>query len=111
MPLTPMQTLIMILAITFGTMITRFTPFVLFPEHREPPKVISDLGKMLPPAMMGLLVIYSLRNTAPLHWPYGLPQLIAITIIIILHKWKGNVLLSIGAGTAVCMFLVQTVFI
>ena len=108
--LTPVQTLIMIFAVALGTMITRFTPFLLFPDSKEPPKVVTYLGKVLPPAVMGLLVVYCLRNVSVVRAPHGLPELIAIAVIVILHKWKGNVLLSIGAGTVLYMVLVQAVF-
>ncbi|MGN1140472.1 MAG: branched-chain amino acid transporter permease [Oliverpabstia sp.] len=108
--LTPVQTLIMIFAVALGTMITRFTPFLLFPDSKEPPKVVTYLGKVLPPAVMGLLVVYCLRNVSVVRSPHGLPELIAIAVIVILHKWKGNVLLSIGAGTVLYMVLVQAVF-
>ena len=110
MPLTPIQTLAMIAAIALGTMATRFAPFLLFPESREAPKAVADLGKCLPPAMMGLLVVYCLRNVPVLTAPHGLPELIAIAILIALHLWKNNVLLSIGGGTLVYMLLVQLVF-
>ena len=108
--LTPVQTLIMIFAVALGTMITRFTPFLLFPDSKKPPKVVTYLGKLLPPAVMGLLVVYCLRNVSVVRAPHGLPELIAIAVIVILHKWKGNVLLSIGAGTVLYMVLVQAVF-
>ena len=108
--LTPVQALIMIFAVALGTMITRFTPFLLFPDSKEPPKVVTYLGKVLPPAVMGLLVVYCLRNVSVVRAPHGLPELIAIAVIVILHKWKGNVLLSIGAGTVLYMVLVQAVF-
>lgn len=108
--LTPVQTLIMIFAVALGTMITRFTPFLLFPDSKKPPKVVTYLGKLLPPAVMGLLVVYCLRNVSVVRSPHGLPELIAIAVIVILHKWKGNVLLSIGAGTVLYMVLVQAVF-
>lgn len=108
--LTPVQTLIMIFAVALGTMITRFTPFLLFPDSKEPPKVVTYLGKVLPPAVMGLLVVYCLRNVSVVRAPHGLPELIAIAVIVILHKWKGNVLLSIGAGTVLYMVLVQAIF-
>jgi len=110
MLLTPAQTIIMILAIALGTMTTRFTPFFLFPEHKEPPIIITYLGRVLPPAMMGLLVIYCLKGISIETAPHGIPELIAILIILGLHKWKDNVLISIGGGTAVYMVLVQTVF-
>ena len=108
--LTPVQTLIMIFAVALGTMITRFTPFLLFPDSKKPPKVVTYLGKLLPPAVMGLLVVYCLRNVSVVRSHHGLPELIAIAVIVILHKWKGNVLLSIGAGTVLYMVLVQAVF-
>ncbi|MEG1999834.1 MAG: AzlD domain-containing protein [Evtepia sp.] len=108
MTLTPLQTIIIILAVALGAIITRFTPFILFPEHKEPPKVVVYLGRVLPAAMMGLLVIYCLRNVSFLANPYGIPELIAIALIVILHTWKRNVLLSIGGGTALYMILLHT---
>lgn len=108
--LTPAQTIIMILAVALGTMVTRFAPFLLFPDHQNPPAVINYLGKVLPPAMMGLLVVYCLKNVSVTVSPYGIPELISIGLIVLLHKWKGNVLLSIGAGTVLYMLLVQYVF-
>ncbi|MFB0920331.1 MAG: branched-chain amino acid transporter permease [Oscillospiraceae bacterium] len=110
MLLTPTQTLIMILAVALGAMTTRFTPFILFPEHKEPPKIITYLGRVLPPAMMGLLVIYCLKSVSIKSSPHGIPELIAILAIVALHKWKSNVLISIGGGTLVYMILVQAVF-
>ncbi|PKM72723.1 MAG: branched-chain amino acid transporter AzlD [Firmicutes bacterium HGW-Firmicutes-16] len=110
MLLTPTQTVIMILAIALGSMTTRFTPFFLFPEHKEPPKIITYLGRVLPPAMMGLLVVYCLKGVSLKTAPHGIPELIAILVIVALHKWKNNVLISIGGGTLVYMVLVQTVF-
>lgn len=111
MQLTETQTLITILVVALGTMITRFSPFLLFPDHKEPPKIIGYLGKMLPPAMMGLLVVYCLKNVSVLTSPYGIPELIAILSIVLLHKWKNNVLLSIGGGTVVYMIFVQAIFV
>lgn len=107
MALTPGQVWIYIILITLGTMITRFTPFILFPESKKPPKIVTYLSNVLPPAVMGLLVVYCLRNTEVLSSPYGLPELIAIIAIIILHKWKSNVLLSIIGGTAIYMILLN----
>lgn len=110
MLLTPMQTVIMILAIALGTMATRFAPFILFPQSKQPSRLVIDLGRMLPPAMMGLLVVYCLRNVSVLTGTRGIPELISIVGIVLLHRWKNNVLLSIGVGTAIYMVLVQTVF-
>ncbi len=110
MLLTQAQTLVIILAVAIGAMVTRFAPFLLFPEVKEPPKVITYLGQVLPPAMMGLLVVYCLKGVSIRVSPHGLPELIAILVILILHKWKSNVLISIGGGTIAYMILVQIVF-
>ena len=108
--LTANETIATILAVSLGTMITRFTPFLLFPESKEPPKVVSYLSSVLPPAMMGLLVVYWLKGVSLSSAPYGLPELISIAALVLLHKWRRNVLLSIGGATALYMVLVQAVF-
>lgn len=110
MPLTGTQTLIIILSVALGTIITRFTPFLLFPEGKQPPKFISYLGGVLPAAMMGLLVVYCLRGISLASAPHGVPELISVAVVVLLHLWKNNVLLSIGGATAIYMFLVQLVF-
>ena len=110
MRLTMVQTLVILLAVAAGTQITRWLPFVLFPETREPPEVVAYLGRVLPPAMMGLLVVYSLRSVDLLSGSHGLPEAIAVAVIAVLHLWKRNVLLSIAGGTAVYMLLIQVVF-
>ncbi len=108
--LTPVQTLIMILVIAFGTMVTRFTPFLMFPEGKETPKTVVYLGNVLPPAMIGLLIIYCLKDVSLPVSPHGIPEVLAILFIVVLHKWKSNVLLSIGGGTLLYMVLVQLIF-
>lgn len=110
MQLTNTQTLIIIFAVALGAIVTRFLPFWLFPDSKEPPRVITYLGKRLPPAMMGLLVVYCLKNVSVLTSPFGIPEFVAILSIVIIHKWKSNVLLSIGGGNAVYMILVQAIF-
>lgn len=110
MQLTGIQTLCIIIAVACGTMITRFSPFLLFPDSKEPPQIISYLGKVLPASMMGLLVVYCLKQVSVLQSPYGLPEFISILFIVVLHKWKSNVLLSIGGGTVLYMLLVQMIF-
>ena len=111
MSLTPVETILTILAITLGAMATRFTPFLLFPENRRPPEVVNYLGRVLPPAMMGLLMVYCLKGVSFAQNPHGIPELIAIVGIVLLHRWKNNVLLSIASGTLLYMLLVQYVFI
>jgi branched-subunit amino acid transport protein AzlD len=109
--LTPTQTFIIILMVTIGTMITRFLPFILFQGTKSNNSYIGYLGQFLPYSAIGLLVVYCLRNisfTSPTYW---LPEAIAIICITVLHYWKENTLLSIGAGTVIYMVLVQAVFI
>ena len=108
--LTPGQTLCIVLMVMLGTMCTRFLPFFLSPENRDPPAVVLYLGKVLPPAMMGLLVVYCLKDVAWTAAPHGLPELLAIAAVALVHVWKGNVLLSIAGGTVLYMVLVQAVF-
>ena len=110
MHLTPLQTIAIILAVAAGTQITRWLPFWLFPEKKDPPQVVTDLGRLLPPAMMGLLVVYCLKGVSWTAPPHGAPELLAILAVVLLHRWKNNVLLSIAGGTAVYMLLVQVIF-
>ncbi len=93
-----------------ATVLTRFLPFWLFPEGKATPPFVTYLGKVLPNAMIGLLVIYCLRSAEPSGGPLGLPELLGVAVTAALHWWKGNTLLSIGAGTAGYMLLVQWVF-
>lgn len=107
--MTTTQQIITILAVVLGTMLTRFLPFLIFPEGKTPPPYIRYLGAVLPYAVIGLLVVYCLKDAVFASF-HGLPELIAIGFILILHKWKKNTLLSIGAGTVLYMLLVQTRF-
>lgn len=107
--MTTAQSILTILAVVLGTMTTRFLPFLIFPEGKEPPRYITYLGTVLPYAVIGLLVVYCLKDAFG-SGHFALPELIAILFIIVLHKWKRNTLLSIGGGTVLYMFLVQTVF-
>ena len=109
--LTPLQTILMILAIALGTAVTRFLPFLLFPQDKEPPKIIDDLTTLLPPAVMGLLLVYCLKGISLTAAPYGLPELIGIAVTALVHLWRRRTLLSIAVGTVVYMVLVQLVFV
>lgn len=111
MTLTSIQTLIIIFMVTLGTVITRFLPFILFPDNKGKHPYITYLGNVLPYAAIGLLVVYCLKGVNLLKPSYGLPEAIAITCITVLHIWKNNALLSIGIGTVIYMSLVQFVFI
>ena len=97
-------------AIAAGCQLTRWLPFLLFPENKTPPKVVQYLGRVLPPATMGLLVVYCLKGVQWTAAPHGAPELLAIAAVVLLHRWKGNVLVSIAGGTAVYMALLRLVF-
>lgn len=104
------QVVVLILVIAIGTQITRWLPFVVFPEKSTPPKFVTQLGKILPPAVIGLLVVYCLKGVQPLEAPYALPEVISIALIAFLHiRWK-NSLVSIGVGTVVYILLTRLVF-
>ncbi|NCA98269.1 MAG: branched-chain amino acid transporter AzlD [Clostridia bacterium] len=107
--LSPLETMTIIGLMMLATMITRFLPFVLFPADRETHPYITYLGKVLPYAVIGFLVVYCLKGVDVLAAPHGLPEALAIGVIVALQLWKGNSLVSIGAGTAVYMVLVQGV--
>lgn len=93
-----------------GTMTTRFLPFVIFRENRKTPVLIQYIGKFLPSAVFGMLVVYCLRNVNLLQGSHGIPELISIFITSILHLWKRQMLLSIAGGTICYMLLLQIVF-
>lgn len=95
--------------VTVNTITTRFLPFIIFPEGKTPPPFITYLGGVLPYAVIGLLVVYCLKDSVYTDY-HGLPELISIIFIVILHKWKKNMLISLGAGTVIYMILVQTIF-
>lgn len=104
------QQLITIALIFLGTMITRFLPFLVFPADKPTPQYIQYLGKVLPAAVFGLLVIYALKDVALLSGSHGIPELISIAVVVGLHYWKRQMLLSIAGGTVCYMLLVQLVF-
>lgn len=108
--MTTIQKIITIFAVVIGTMLTRFLPFLIFPEGKKPPKTITYLGTVLPYAVIGLLVVYCLKDAVFSSF-HGLPELCAIVFIFLLHKWKKNTLLSIAGGTVLYMVLVQNIFL
>lgn len=93
------------------TIFTRALPFLFFTGKKQPSKYILYIGNILPPAVMAMLLIYSIRYTTPLTYPYGLPTLISIGLVVLLHVWKRNNLISILGGTLCYMILIQLVFI
>lgn len=105
------QQIITIAMCVLATMLSRFLPFIVFSDKRPTPKFIRYLGKALPAAVFGLLVVYCLKNVSILGGSHGLPELIAIALTVALHLWKRQMLLSIAGGTVCYMLLVQLVFI
>ena len=110
MPLSVGMSLLITLAVALTTFATRVVPFLIFPRGKEIPDVVQYLGRVLTPAVIGMLVVYCLKTTPVLSAPYGIPEAAAVLVTAALHVWKRNNLLSIGAGTVLYMFLVQAVF-
>ena len=104
------EQIITVSMVVLGTLITRFLPFIVFPTGKPTPKYIQFLGKFLPAAVFGLLVIYCLRNVSLVSGSHGIPELISIAVVIGLHLWKRQMLISIAGGTICYMLLVQLVF-
>lgn len=109
--MTSLQIAAMIAAAALGTMLTRFLPFLVFSGNKPVPKYVEYLGKALTGAALGLLVIYGFKNVNVLAGSHGLPELISLAVIVVLHIWKRNMLLSIAAGTGLYMLLVNFVFV
>lgn len=101
------------LAIAVSALVTaglRFAPFLLFRGERKTPELLSRLGELLPSAIMGMLVVYCLKDVSFLSAPFGAPELLGCAAVVALHVWKRNTLISIAGGTAVYMILVNLVF-
>ncbi len=96
--------------VILGTMTTRFLPFIVFPAGKPVPKYVKYLGKVLPAAVFGLLVVYCLKDVSVFSGSHGIPELISIAVVALLHIWKRQMLLSIAGGTVCYMLLVQFVF-
>ena len=110
MPLSGEMSFLIILVVAITTFSTRVVPFLVFPKWKEIPSIIQYLGKVLTPAVIGMLVVYCLKGTRILAAPHGIPELIAVVTVAALHIWKRNNLLSIGVGTVLYMVLIQVVF-
>lgn len=93
------------------TMALRFLPFIIFGGGRPTPRYIIYLARVLPCAIMAMLVVYCLRGADPLGPTHALPELLAGAAVVGLQWWRRNTLLSIAAGTVFYMVLVQLVFV
>lgn len=105
-----MHDILLIAVAAVVTAATRFLPFLIFGKKDSTPPVVTDLGKVLPCAIMGMLVVYCMKDVQFFSAPFGAPELIGCLIVALLHIWKRNSLLSIGVGTVCYMLLVQLVF-
>ncbi len=103
--------LAVIAVVAFITLCTRALPFLLFRNAANIPRFVTYLGGVLPYAIMGMLIVYCLKSVSVLTYPYGIPELVSVAAVVLLHRWKHNTLLSVGAGTALYMLLVQLVFV
>lgn len=104
------QQIITIAMVVLGTVLTRFLPFIVFPQGKEAPAFVKYLGKVLPTAALAMLAVYCLKDVDFTGGSYGLPELIALAAVTAVHLWKRNLLLSIATGTVLYMILVQFVF-
>jgi branched-subunit amino acid transport protein AzlD len=109
MEMTLIQGIITVAVVVLGTMTTRFLPFFVFPEGKKTPDYIRYLGTVLPFAVIGLLVIYCLKDISFSSFPFGLPEFLGILATALLHLWKKNMLLSIAGGTVLYMVLIWVV--
>lgn len=87
-------------------MLTRFLPFIIFTSDKPTPKYVQSLGKMLPQAALGMLVIYCLKDVSLLKGNHAIPELIFIMVVVLLHFWKRQMLILIAGGTILYMVLV-----
>ncbi len=104
------HSLAIIAVVALCTLLTRALPFVIFGGKREVPQTVRYLGRVLPPAIMAILVVYCMKSVDFFGKNHGLPEMLASLAVVLLHLWKRNTLLSIGAGTICYMILVQSVF-
>lgn len=105
------EILITALMIVIGTAFLRFLPFFIINKSLSENKYVQFLGRILPYSMIALLVIYCIKDINIIKFPYGLPEIISIILVAVFQIIKRNVLISIGLGTVIYMFLVQIIFI
>lgn len=101
---------LLIAVVALVTAALRFLPFLIFGQNKKTPPLVTYLGQVLPYAIMGMLVVYCLKDITLSAAPFGIPEAVGCAIVAALHVWKRNTLLSIGVGTVCYMLLVQFVF-
>ena len=105
------HSLLIVAVMAVFTALTRFLPFLAFPEGRKRPKVITYLGTVLPYALIGMLVAYCFKSVSVFSYPYCIPELLAVVLVAVLHIWKRNTLISVFGGVIFYMVIVQYVFV
>lgn len=110
MMLTTTQALLSILVMAVVTFLTRAMPFLFFDRGDHPPQIILYLGRVLPPAIIAMLIVYCLKGVSFMALGGWVPAALSCLLVVVLHLWKGNDLLSIFGGTILYMVLVQGVF-
>ena len=102
---------LLIAVVAIVTLLLRVLPFIIFGGKRKTPEIVTYLGKVLPYAIMGMLVVYCLKDISITSFPFGIPEVIASSAVVLLHLWKRNTLISVGGGTLLYMILIQYVFV
>lgn len=102
--------ILMVLVSALVTALLRFLPFWIFSGKRKTPEIILYLGRVLPYAIMGMLVVYCLKGVSFTNTPFAIPEIVASIVVVLLHVFKRNTLLSICGGTIVYMVFVQVIF-
>ncbi|MBE5939592.1 MAG: branched-chain amino acid transporter AzlD [Lachnospiraceae bacterium] len=105
------HSIVIVAVVALVTIALRFLPFIVFGGKRKTPEIVTYLGKVLPYAIMAMLVVYCLKHISFIKSPFGLPEILAGAVVVLLHLWKRNTLLSIVSGTVIYMLLVQIVFV
>jgi len=104
------EILILAALAALATVLSRSLAFLLFPAGKEAPAFIRYLGRTLPAAVFGMLLVYCLKSVSVAAAPHGIPEAIALAAVVLLHLWKRQMLLSVAGGTVLYMILVQLVF-
>lgn len=107
--MTSFEMVLTVAVVVAATLLTRFSAFLIFPPGKKAPDFVQYLGKALPAAVMGMLVVYTFKDTIVFSYPYGVPELIALIVTVGMHLWKRNMFMSIGIGTIVYMLIVQNI--
>lgn len=105
------HSILIIAVMSLVTIGLRALPYLIFRDESKTPKFMDYLSKVLPGAIMGMLVVYCFKGTTVLMWPFAMPEIIASAVVVLLYLWKRNTLVSIATGTVLYMFLVQVIFV